>query len=69
MGRMGASTGFPALRYRLVSEDDVDRVNNADLLVIGDSRELKLLRAWRDKLPPCWRAISARWEMAGRREG
>lgn len=51
MGRMGASTGFPALRYRLVSEDDVDRVNNADLLVIGDSRELKLLRAWRDRLP------------------
>ncbi|WP_168191739.1 cellulose biosynthesis cyclic di-GMP-binding regulatory protein BcsB [Chromobacterium phragmitis] len=51
MGRMGASTGFPALRYRLVSEDNLDSVRDADLLVVGDSRELALLKTWRAHLP------------------
>ncbi|UTH73441.1 cellulose biosynthesis cyclic di-GMP-binding regulatory protein BcsB [Chromobacterium sp. IIBBL 290-4] len=51
MGRMGASTGFPALRYRLVNEDELDPVKGTDLLVIGNSRRLTLLRDWRARLP------------------
>lgn len=51
MGNMGQSTGYPALRYRLVDEGGLDSVKNKDLLVVGNARNLGLLKAWRDKLP------------------
>ncbi|MGC0155200.1 cellulose biosynthesis cyclic di-GMP-binding regulatory protein BcsB [Chromobacterium vaccinii] len=51
MGNMGQSTGYPALRYRLVDEGALDGVKDKDLLVIGNARSLGLLKAWRDKLP------------------
>nr|WP_199064401.1 cellulose biosynthesis cyclic di-GMP-binding regulatory protein BcsB [Chromobacterium sp. ASV5] len=51
MGRMGESTGYPALRYRLVDESQLAGVKDADLLVIGNSRQLKLLQTWQQYLP------------------
>ncbi|WP_053006760.1 cellulose biosynthesis cyclic di-GMP-binding regulatory protein BcsB [Chromobacterium subtsugae] len=51
MGQMGQSTGYPALRYRLVDEGALDSVKKMDLLIVGNARNLGLLKAWRDKLP------------------
>jgi cellulose synthase operon protein B len=51
MGKMGDSTGYPALRYRLVAQSAISSAAGRDLLIIGDSASLPLLRRWRDKLP------------------
>lgn len=51
MGKMGDSTGYPALRYHLVAQSAVDRASGMDVLVIGSSGNLPLLQRWRDKLP------------------
>lgn len=51
MGKMGDSTGYPALRYRLLPQSAAGRATDADLLVIGSGDHLPLLTRWRDKLP------------------
>jgi len=51
LGHMGESTGYPALRYRLVAPGQVDTVKDADLLVIGAAVQQPLLKSWRDRLP------------------
>ncbi|POZ62891.1 cellulose biosynthesis cyclic di-GMP-binding regulatory protein BcsB [Chromobacterium alticapitis] len=51
LGFIGAATGFPALRFRLVGEEQLTPGLDADLLIIGDSKRLKLLQAWRKLLP------------------
>jgi hypothetical protein len=51
MGRMGESTGFPALRVRATSNPDMAALRDADLLVIGTASQLGLLAQWRARLP------------------
>lgn len=60
MGKMGAVTGYPALRYRLVDESALDSVKDADLLVIGTSSNLSLLHRWRDLLPTSLEGLERR---------
>jgi len=51
LARMGESTGYPALRYRLVTPAQIDTVKDADLLVIGAAAQMPLLKSWHDRLP------------------
>lgn len=51
MGKMGDSTGYPALRYRVAAQSSLGDVSGRDLLVIGSSAGLPRLQQWRDKLP------------------
>lgn len=51
MGHMGESTGYPALRHRLVASADIDQVNDDDLIVIASSQHQDLLHKWADYLP------------------
>lgn len=51
MGRMGESTGYPALQVRVVQAAALSSAADADLLVIGSSPAQPLIRAWQDKVP------------------
>ncbi|TCP10627.1 cellulose synthase subunit [Crenobacter luteus] len=51
LGRMGESTGYPALRYRLIAPAQIGSAKDADLLVIGAAAQQPLLAGWRDRLP------------------
>jgi hypothetical protein len=51
MGRMGAATGYPALRVEVVAAADVGAHADSDLLVFGSRDAQPLLRQWSDRLP------------------
>lgn len=50
-GRMGASTGYPALRARVVSAAQVEQHAGRDLLVLGSRRNQPLFERWAAHLP------------------
>lgn len=49
LGRMGEATGYPATRVRVAGPGD--RLDDADLLVIGAAPQLGLLTRWNKYLP------------------
>ncbi|MCD9027074.1 cellulose biosynthesis cyclic di-GMP-binding regulatory protein BcsB [Luteimonas sp. BDR2-5] len=51
LGRMGASTGYPALRTRIIAPRQVDEFAGHDLLVIGSRHNQPLFTRWADALP------------------
>lgn len=51
MGRMSESTGYPATRFRLTDNTDSGPLQDADLLLIGNSLKDGLLAQWSAKLP------------------
>jgi cellulose synthase operon protein B len=51
LGRLGESTGYPALRLRLAGADDDAALLGADLLVIGAAPQQRLLARWQALLP------------------
>lgn len=51
LGRMGASTGYPALGNRFLSASEVAANPDLDLLVLGSRRTQPLFTQWADKLP------------------
>ncbi len=50
MGRMGSSTGFPALRLAVANADTVDKFRDRDLLVLGSREKQPLAQKWANKL-------------------
>lgn len=50
-GRMGASTGFPALRARVIQAAQVDQFADRDLVVLGSRRSQPLFTRWAEHLP------------------
>ena len=50
-GRMGASTGYPALRARVVQAAQVDQFADRDLVVLGSRRTQPLFTRWAEHLP------------------
>lgn len=51
LGRMGESTGYPAIRFRVTHPGDEAAFKDADLLVIGTTPRQQLLQRWQDHLP------------------
>ena len=51
MGRMGASTGYPATGVQIVSGNAVDSASDKDLLLIAAGSNLPLLKQWSNYLP------------------
>lgn len=51
LGRMGESTGYPAIHFRLAGAGDEAMLKDADLLVIGISPQQTLLQRWAGHLP------------------
>ena len=50
-GRMGASTGFPALRGRVIQARQAGEFAGHDLLLLGSRRSQPLYAQWADQLP------------------
>ncbi|MGQ0709789.1 MAG: cellulose biosynthesis cyclic di-GMP-binding regulatory protein BcsB [Rhodoferax sp.] len=51
LGRMGESTGYPALRHRLVSHIDIEKASGQDVVVLGSANNQNLMTKWKDVLP------------------
>ena len=51
LGRMGASTGYPATGVQVVSGSAVDSASDKDLLLIAAGSNLPLLKQWSNYLP------------------
>ncbi|ALJ29389.1 Cyclic di-GMP-binding protein [Stenotrophomonas acidaminiphila] len=51
LGRMGASTGYPALRTRVIQARQVDEHADQDLLVLGSRRNQPLFARWAAAMP------------------
>ncbi|MCA0325007.1 MAG: cellulose biosynthesis cyclic di-GMP-binding regulatory protein BcsB [Proteobacteria bacterium] len=51
MGRMGESTGYPALRHRVISSSELEQFADRDLIVIGSGDSQSLMKQWADRLP------------------
>lgn len=51
LGRMGESTGYPALRHRLVSHIDIEKASAQDIIVLGSANNQNLMTKWRESLP------------------
>ncbi|MDE1181072.1 cellulose biosynthesis cyclic di-GMP-binding regulatory protein BcsB [Paraburkholderia sp.] len=51
MGRMGASTGYPATGVTVGFADDVDRLADKDLLIFGGPGRQPLLQRWAKSMP------------------
>ena len=51
LGRMGASTGYPALRTRFIQARQVDEHADQDLLVLGSRRSQPLFARWAAAMP------------------
>lgn len=51
MGRMGESTGYPALRHEVIGASDVEKMADRDLLVIGSANNQKLMGKWAERMP------------------
>jgi hypothetical protein len=51
MGRMGESTGYPALRHTLTTVPQIDKVSGKDLIVIQSALNQALMTKWKDSMP------------------
>lgn len=51
MGRMGESTGYPALRHTLTTVPQIDKVSGKDLIVIQSALNQSLMAKWKDAMP------------------
>lgn len=51
MGRMGESTGYPALKHMLVPLSALDTASGRDLIVIQSAASQALMARWKDALP------------------
>ena len=51
MGRMGASTGYPATGVTVASADQVDQFADKDLLILGSPGRQPLLQRWAKSMP------------------
>jgi hypothetical protein len=51
LGRMGASTGYPATRLQVAFASAIDKVPPSNLLLIGSIPQQPLLQRWADRLP------------------
>jgi len=51
MGRMGASTGYPATGVTVTTADQVDQFANKDLLIFGAPGRQPLLQRWAKSMP------------------
>lgn len=51
LGRMGESTGYPALRHTIVSHLDIDKAAGKDIIVIGSGASQSLVSKWKEALP------------------
>lgn len=51
LGFLGTASGYPGLRFRLLAEDQLPPLLDANLLIVGDSQRLQLLKRWRKLLP------------------
>jgi hypothetical protein len=51
MGRMGASTGYPATGVTVTTAADVDRFADKDLLILGSPGRQPLLQRWAKSMP------------------
>jgi len=51
LGRMGASTGYPALRNSIILPRQVDEYAGHDLIVLGSRRSQPLFEQWAEHLP------------------
>jgi hypothetical protein len=51
MGRMGASTGYPATGVTVATADQVDQFANKDLLIFGAPGRQPLLQRWAKSMP------------------
>ncbi|HEX5392046.1 MAG TPA: cellulose biosynthesis cyclic di-GMP-binding regulatory protein BcsB [Rhodocyclaceae bacterium] len=51
LGHMGESTGYPAVGLRVANPSEAGALKDADLLVVGTSGNMDLLKRWSDKLP------------------
>jgi hypothetical protein len=51
MGRMGASTGYPATGVTVTQADQVDKFADKDLLILGSPGRQPLLQRWAKQMP------------------
>ena len=51
MGRMGESTGYPALRHQVFSTQEIEKAAKHDLIIIGSGNNLSVMTQWKDYLP------------------
>ncbi|MDT8990053.1 cellulose biosynthesis cyclic di-GMP-binding regulatory protein BcsB [Curvibacter sp. APW13] len=51
LGRMGESTGYPALRHGVVSHLDIEKASAKDIVVVGSGNSQSLISKWKDALP------------------
>jgi cellulose synthase operon protein B len=51
MGRMGASTGYPATGVTVTQADQVDKYADRDLLILGSPGRQPLLQRWAKQMP------------------
>lgn len=51
MGHMGESTGYPVTQLRVSPPSNLEKFHNADLLLIGSTKNQPLLERWKEHLP------------------
>jgi hypothetical protein len=51
LGRMGASTGYPGTRFRLLDASQIAQAKGTDILVVGQADRDGLLASWGQALP------------------
>ncbi|HEY9098004.1 MAG TPA: cellulose biosynthesis cyclic di-GMP-binding regulatory protein BcsB [Thiobacillus sp.] len=49
LAKLGAATGYPGLRLRMLAGRDVDTVSDRNLVLVGGANRLPLIKAWYDK--------------------
>ncbi|SAL52503.1 cellulose synthase regulator protein [Caballeronia sordidicola] len=63
MGRMGASTGYPASGVTVAQADQVDNLADKDLLILGSPGRQPLLQRWSKNMPFSGDADSRNFEI------
>lgn len=63
LGRMGASTGYPALRSRIIQASQVGDHADQDLVVLGSRRSQPLYTQWAAQLPVGGTATARRFSL------
>jgi cellulose synthase operon protein B len=51
MGKMGESTGYPAIRHGLINANQVSQAPDKDMIVIGSAQNQRLFSDWSSQLP------------------
>lgn len=51
LGRMGASTGYPGTRFRLLTAAELDQAKGTDILVVSQADRDGLLAKWGQQMP------------------